>query len=230
MKNTEIIAQHLDVECGAEKGCCCVCGKNTECGFKTQKFIKAARFTNWDLLCDINSNVICEHCAACMKEPKLRRSSFVASSAGIVYMQKNDIEKVIFNLKNYVENEFVVCITRSFKKHNSFRARVNFDTNKFYIREEDDEYFFDVKKLSEVYATVNELYLYYNKDEIKIGNYNQYQIKKYLGIDKTLELDDKIKDFRGSRQFDLLLHILNSEERNEIIKKRLQEEKLCKKK
>ena len=80
-----------------------------------------------------------------------------------------------------------------------------------------------------VYEVINELYLYYNKDEIKTGAYNTKQIRKYLGIDKTLELDNKIKDYRNSKQFDLLLHILNSEKRNEIVKQRLQEEKNAKK-
>lgn len=229
MTNTEIIAKSLNIEKGTEKGHCCICGKNTESGFLTKKFIKPARFTNWDLLIDINSKVICENCAGCMKEPKLRRSSFVASNRGIVYMQKNDIENILFNIQNYVDGEFVVCITRSFKKHNSFRARVNLDTKKFFIREEDDEYVFDVEKMRNVYGIINKLYLYYSKDEIKTGDYNQYQIRKYLGIDKTLELDNQIKNFRSSKQFDLLLHILNSERRNEIVKNRLQEEKNAKK-
>lgn len=202
-----------------------MCGISTETGLDRKKFIKPARFTNYDLLKEPTSQVICENCGACMKEAKLRRSSFVASSEGILYIQKNDIENIIFNLDDYVKGEFVVCITRSFKKHNSFRATVNIDTKRFYIREEDDEYIFDVKKLKNIYEIINQLYLYYNKDEIQTGNYNIYQTRKYLGIDKLLELEDKIKDYRGSKQFDLLLHILNSERRNEIIKQRLKEEK-----
>ena len=229
MTNTQIIAQHLEIERGKEQGHCCICGQDTEIGFKTKNFIKAARFTNYDLMNDINSDVICENCACCMKEVKLRHSSFVASHKGIIYFCKNDIENILFNISDYVEGEFVVCITRSFKKPNSFRARVNNDTKKFFIREEDDEYVFDVQKMHNVYEVINELYLYYNKDEIKTGAYNTKQIRKYLGIDKTLELDNKIKDYRNSKQFDLLLHILNSEKRNEIVKQRLQEEKNAKK-
>ena len=67
MTNTQIIAQHLEIEKGKEQGHCCICGQDTEIGFKTKNFIKAARFTNYDLMNDINSDVICENCACCKK-------------------------------------------------------------------------------------------------------------------------------------------------------------------
>ncbi len=234
MINTHLIAHWLsDIPLGDKVGLCKMCGYNTEHGFAAKDYIKEARFTNSDLLKYRSSEVICESCAACLKEPKLRRSSFICSDKGLQYLVKNDIENVLFNMQDYVSGEFVVCITQSFKKHNSFRARVNYNTSKFYIREEDDEYIFDVDSMRDYYKIINELYLYFTKEEIRTGQYDSMQILKYFNsnldesmtFDNFFEKDKKIAQIRGSKQFDLLLHILNSENRNEIVKARIKEEK-----
>lgn len=234
MINTHLIAHWLqDVAMGDKVGKCKMCGCDTETGFAAKDYIKEARFTNSDLLKCRSSEIICENCAACLKEPKLRRSSFICSEKGLQYLTKNDIENVLFNMNEYVEGEFVVCITQSFKKHNSFRARVNSNTSNFFIREEDDEYIFDVERMREYYGIINELYLYFTKEEIRTGQYDSIQILKYFNgnpdesmtLDNFFEKDRKIAQIRGSKQFDLLLHILNSEKRNEIVKARIKEEK-----
>lgn len=229
MINTHLIAHWLqDVAVGDKVGKCKMCGCDTETGFAAKDYIKEARFTNSDLLKCRSSEIICENCAACLKEPKLRRSSFICSSEkGLQYLAKNDIEKVLFNMNEYVKGEFVVCITQSFKKHNSFRARVNINTDNFFIREEDDEYIFDTERMREYYRIINELYLYFAKEEIQTGNYDTVQLIKYFrkNLDDFFEKDKKIDQIRGSKQFNLLLHILNSEKRNEIVKARIKEEK-----
>lgn len=225
MINTHLIARFIEMKIGDKQGFCKMCGGKTEQGFLAKNYIKDARFTNSDLLKRKDSSVICEYCAACLKDDKLRRSSFICSESGIVFLQKNDIENVLFNMQDYVSGEFIVCITKSFKKHNSFRARINRNTKTFYIREEDDEYVFDVKKLKPVYDAINKLYLYFTKEEIQSGKYDTNQIRKYLGIDEVMRLDNIINDYRKSKQFELLLHILNSEKRNEIVKQRIKEEK-----
>lgn len=66
-------------------------------------------------------------------------------------LKKNDLEEYIFNLEKYVTGEFVICLTRSFKKHGSYRATVNTSTDVFFIREEDSEYIFDKKQMKDIY-------------------------------------------------------------------------------
>lgn len=225
MINTEIIYKALKSDLsGNLDGSCCVCGKHTEKGFKTKDYVKNARFTNFDLLKNPNSSVICECCAYCMNNADLRRKNFIADSEHIEFLTKNDIENVIFSLEEHVKGEFVVCITQSFKKHNSFKATVNADTSKFSVQLEDNSFYIDVEKHKALYSTLNEMYLWFGKDEILSGDYSYLAIKDF-GADNFTRCENEIKQHRGSMVFDFLLYILNSERRNEIVKERLKAKK-----
>lgn len=127
-------------------------------------------------------------------------------------------------MDKYVSDEFIVGITLSFKKHNSFRCKVNNDTKRFYIREEDKEYLFDTIKLKPLYEKLNEAYLQFSKDEMQTGQYKMISIEQF-GIEKFQEYENLFKQYRGSAQFDLLLYMLNSEKRNEYVQAKIKEEK-----
>lgn len=233
MENTTIVYNALKSNLsGKLSGTCKLCGCITENGFKAKDYIKDARFTNTDCCKAVSSDIICECCAFSMSETDLRRKSFFATSEKITFLAKNDIENYIFNLDKYISagEEFIFCITRSFKKHNAFRARVNCNTHCFFIREEDDEYMFNADELKNIYSKLNEMYIYFSKDEISSADYIPLQIKKF-GIDKFIEYENVIKKYRHTKQFDLMLHILNSEKRNEIVKSIKEKEKSeCRKK
>lgn len=229
MVNTEIIYKALESDFNGDlKGSCCVCGRYTEKGFKTKDYIKNARFTNFDLLKNVGSDVICEYCAYCIGNADLRRKSFIADSNYIKFLSKNDIETLIFDLESYVAGEFVVCITQSFKKHNSFKATVNTDTSNFSVQLEDNSFYIDTVVHKELYNTLNKMYLWFGKDEIKNGDYSYLAIKDF-GADIFTKCENEIKQYRGSMVFDFLLYILNSERRNEIVKERLKAKKEAKK-
>lgn len=144
-------------------------------------------------------------------------------------LKKNDLEHYLFNLDKYIKGEFIVCITQSFKKHNVIRAKVNTNPNSFYIRQEDDEYLFNATELKDVYKKLNEAYLYFSKEELETGNYKIISIEQF-GLEKFIEYEDILSKYRGSSQFSILVYILNSEKRNEIIKERLKKEKKKKEK
>lgn len=225
MINTEIIYKALKSDLrGNLDGNCCVCGRHTEKGFKTKDYIKNARFTNFDLLKKPKSNVICEYCAYCMQNADLRRKNFIADCEHIEFLTKNDIENVIFDLESHVKGEFVVCMTQSFKKHNSFKATVNSDASKFSVQLEDNSLYIDVGTHKDLYSTLNEMYLWFSKDEILSGDYSYLAIKDF-GVDNFSMCESKIKQYRGSMAFDFLIYILNSERRNEIVKERLKAKK-----
>lgn len=225
MTNTEIIYKALHSEnFGQIEGVCCVCRRTTERGFKTKDYIKNARFTNWDVLKEPNSEVICEYCATCINNADLRRKNFIADSTHIIFLSKNDIEGNIFDLENNVSGEFVVCMTQSFKKHNSFKAPVNIDTSRFLVQMEDNVFSIDAQSHKHLYDIMNELYLFFSKEEIATGDYNYMSIKEF-GLDKFNRCENEIRKYRGSITFDFLLYILNSERRNEIVKQRLKDKK-----
>lgn len=230
MKNTELIAKHISVNFGVETGNCKMCGRNTTHGFLAKDYIKDARFTNFDELQNVKSNIICEYCAACMKEAKLRRSCFIADEKQIIWLKKNDIEKYVFNFGNIIQGQFVVCITESFKKHTSFKAAVNHDTKRYIITHENYKFVFDVRKMKKVYDMLNDLYLYFSKDELLTGDYNAYYIMEYIKSGHTeqefLQNESVLSAARGSKAFEFCVYMLNSERKNEFVK----EKKKCKKK
>lgn len=225
-----MIARHIDVEKGRLQGNCKMCGCDTSYGFWTKDYIKDARFTNFDELQNVQSNVICEYCSACMKEPKLRRSCYIADENQIIWLKKNDIENYVFDLGNIVTGQFVVCITESFKKHTSFKAIVNRDTNKYTVTHENYKFVFDTRKMKKVYDVLNTLYLYFSKDELLTGDYNAYYIMEYMKSGHTeqefLQNESVLSAVRGSKAFEFCVYMLNSERKNEFVK----EQKKCKKK
>jgi len=220
--NTELLYNAIKVSpLGGEKdhkGYCKVCGKSIIQGIPERKVL-SANFTNYDECKYRKSTYICIECASVMKEADLRRNNFIADKDKIYLFKKNDLEKHLFNLSEYVSGEFVVGITRSFKKHNSFRCKVNNNPNKYYIREEDKEYIFDVIVLKKVYNMLNEAYLSFSKDELLTGIYKSLSVDQF-GLEKFKEYENTFRQYRGMVQFDLLVYMMNSEKRNEIIKGR----------
>lgn len=223
MRNSELIykaAGFPKIECIEninEK--CFICGTNLNEGVHVKNII-GQKFTNFDICKNKESKYVCKECSYCMKEAKIRRSNFIACESKIIYLKKNDLEEYLFNLDKFITVPFVVGLTRSFKKHNFFRCRVNYDLNTFYIREEEKEYLFNVNEMKILYEKLNEAYLQFSKEELQSGNYNVFGIENF-GIDKFNEYESVFKEFRGTHQFSLLLYILNSEKRNEYIKEQL---------
>ena len=227
MLSTEIICEALN-ETNKEfeeidRDTCFLCGKEITKGVKVKKIL-SSNFTNFDICNNIQKEYICNECAYCIKNADLRKFNIIASKDNIYLLKKNDLEGYLFNLYRYIEGEFIVCITQSFKKHNVIRAKVNTNPNIFYIRQEADEYSFNATELKEVYKKLNEAYLYFSKEELETGDYKIISIEQF-GLENFLEYEEVFKKYRGSSQFSLLIYIMNSERRNDIIKERLKKEK-----
>lgn len=231
MNTTEIIYSALqksniglsDLELENVETKCMMCGKYIEEGIKYKKVV-SGNFTDYDVFANIQGTHICKECAACVKLRELRVNNIIADENNLYLLKKNDLEEYLFNIDKYVSGDFVIGITRSFKKHNSYRCKVNNNTNVFIIREEDKEYVFDRTKMKELHDIIQDMYLYFQKDEILTGQYSITRIQEY-GLEKFKKHESIIKQHRGTHQFDLLLYILNSEARNEIVKERIEKQK-----
>ena len=227
MHNTEIIfkaAGEPEVNvCEIEKCKCKVCVKDITEGIPYNKVI-SSNFTNYDFLRDTNSKYICAACVWCISNPELRRNNFIADIRNLYLLKKNDLEEYLFNLSNYVSGEFVVGVTISFKKHNSFRCKVNINPDCFWIRQEDTEYIFDVKKLRPIYDLLNDAYMQFSKDEILSGQYRMASIEQF-GLGKFREYEAVFRQYRGTAQFNLMIYMLNSERRNQIIQEKIKTKK-----
>lgn len=225
--NTEILYSALGnptVEGLENISCnCLICGKPIKQGLKAKKIL-SANFTNWGECKDKSSQYICKECTAVIKTREIRVNSFIADKNNLYLLKKNDIENYLFNLKKYITDEFVVGITQSFKKHNSFRCKVNSNPRRFYIRQEDREYIFDVNKLKKIYEYLNDAYLQFSKDELLTGNYKMISVEQF-GLEKFAIYEDIFRQYRGSAQFDLLVYIMNSEKRNNYVKEKQKKQK-----
>jgi len=226
MTNTEIIYKALGsppVDAEPYEGHCKICGKPITEGIK-EKDVISGSFTNWSELKKIDSNHVCKACTYCIKDVQLRYNNFVATEFNIYLLKKNDLEEYLFNLEKYVASDFVFGVTTSFKKHNSFRCRVNSNPKQFYIRQEDKEYLFDVDKLKPVYEKLNIAYLQFNKDELLTGNYGMLGIEQF-GLEKFQEYEAIFKQYRGSAQYELLIFAMNSEKRQEYMQAKIEAQK-----
>lgn len=228
MVNTELIAKHIDLlECEeSERKVCKICGKQTTRYFAEKKIL-SEKFNDFDCCKQIKSDIVCVLCASCIKNATLRRSCFYADENKLVYFKKDDIEKIVFNMSKLVQVPFVFCFTQSFKKHNSFKAQPNYSTSCFSIQFENERFLFDTKKCSELYYNVLKpayFELLLSKEELLTGNYTSLVEPK-----KLFELEAKLKAHRGTSVFEFLVFILNSNERNEILKKRKEELKNARK-
>lgn len=232
MFNTEIIYQAMKA-CFEDNlevvdDCCLICSKEIKEGIKVKKVL-SEKFTNLSECKNLQSNYVCKECAFSIKNADLRKNNIICDKNHIYFLKKNDLENYIFNLDEYLtEKEFLFAITKSFKKHNVFRCRVNSDYKKFYIREEDKEYLFDVQKLKYLYDILNEAYLQFSKEELQSGHYNLISIEQY-GIEKFENLENILRKHRDTHQFNLLIYMLNSEKRNEFLKAKIKREKELKK-
>jgi hypothetical protein len=223
MTNTELISNsiekyEIDLEKFENKKCF-MCGKCINQGIKLKKII-SGNFTNFNYAKCIESEYMCIECSTCIKNSDLVRKNFIADSKKIHFLSKNDIEEYIFNLEKYVESEFVVCLTKTFKKHNSFKACVNKSFDIFTIQLEDKQIKFYKKEFRKLHKMLNEAYLYFTKDDLESGNYNLLSIKDF-GIEKTEIYENEFKKHRKTEYFNFLIWIMNSEKRNEIVNERL---------
>lgn len=221
LKKSNIELPELELEDVETK--CMMCGKEIREGVKYKKVV-SGNFTDYDVFADIQGTHICKECATCVKTRELRINNIIADKDNLYLLKKNDLEEYLFNIDKYVSGDFVIGIAKSFKKHNSYRCKVNNNTNVFIIREEDKEYVFDRERMKKLCNILWDMYLYFQKEEIQTGQYSIAKIQEY-GLEKFKENENIIKQHRGTHQFDLLLYILNSEARNEIVKERREKQK-----
>lgn len=206
-------AQFPHVEAVPADGVCAVCGADIGEGVPIKKVVSSS-FTDWNVLADMTAPFVCKACKWCIKEPKMRRSQYLATNDELIYFKRDDLEHHLFNPP---EPPFVFFVTASYKKHGSFRARVNDSRKLFYVQFEDRQILFSPNKYIELFETMKRMYMVFNKvQEIGRGWYIQKRIQEY-GLDLWREHESILAAYRGSQVFELLVYALNKPK--EAIKK-----------
>lgn len=204
------------IEAAETSGSCCLCGC-ADGRYDRKPFIKEG-FTNLDRLIAPESPAICEPCAYMFVLPKLRQSSWVATAAEMSWLKREDIWGVLWNPP---EPPFATYITTSYKKHGSFKSRVNHSHQSYYIQFEETGVTFRPQHLRRAADTMELLYSvpaqeetkanpisFFTKDEILSGRYNQGRIRRY-GITAFVDAEAILRPARDTPAFGLLVFALN---------------------
>lgn len=208
MNPTELIycaAGSPVVESVQVEGICAVCGREVSEGVPIKKVVSSS-FTDWNILVDMTASHVCKACKWCIKEPKMRRSQYIATEGELIYFKRDDIGKYLFNPP---EPPFVFFVTSSYKKHGSFRARVNDSRKLFYVQFEDKQILFSPNKYRELFELMKRMYLIFNKVmEIGKGDYIHKRVFEY-GLSNWKRDEAILQRYRGSQVFELLVYALN---------------------
>lgn len=194
---------------------CILCGKELKEGIDQKKII-GTNFSQRDEL--RKGNFICEACANVMKGDlavQLRRSSFLVSDGILFYFKIQEASEMI--LKRH-STPFVLCITTSYKKHNAFRAVMNYSDEEFIIRWENRTVDFNREEATALYRDVIKLYYGgFTKDEVRIGHFPSHRVRDF-GILAFEKIHDRIKDYFDTDLMDLLTTIAPSIKRQTYTK------------
>lgn len=219
MTPQQLIYKALDtpeIEAAEAAGACCLCGA-ANAKLDRKPFIKEG-FTNLDRLMAPESPAICEACAYMFVLPKLRQSSWAATESHMIWLRREDLWDLLWSPP---APPFALYVTTSYKKHGSFKTRVNHSQKSYYIQFEEIGVTFLPQQLRRLADTMEMLYSvpaqdegkanpisFFTKDEIHSGRYNQGRIKRY-GITAFAEAEAILRAQRDTPAFGLLVYALN---------------------
>jgi len=190
-------------------GTCACCGRSIERGIKLKKVVSSA-FTGWS---EFRGDYVCEACAHLLGgelATNLRKTSFIATTMRLIPFKNTDLAHYLFCPP---DPPFVFCITTSFKKHNAYRAVLNYSREKYTIRWEDNIVDFERNVLAPIFASMVRLYYAgFSKQEIEVGHISFKRVMDF-GIHAWRREESIIAPFRGSLVFGLLIHALPSAKR-----------------
>jgi len=226
MYNTELIYQSFgekknNMDLVFANSVCSLCGKKIEYGV-LRKYFFSSNFTNHDEL-KSKSDFLCKECAFCLGNRDLRVNNFICASENKIYLfKKNDIEKYIFDLEKKIKPPFIFAVTKSFKKHMTFKTKINFSLNKFNIFFENHNVLFCKAEHIYIYSILKNLYNSFSKDELNnLDSCSFLNIEKF-GFKLFLEYRKELKQFEKTKIYNFLVYILNSEEKLEKIKNKIE--------
>jgi len=201
---------------------CCFCGGNTY-PVTDLKHAVSGNFTQWDIFAP--GGKICQACFFCFANRQLVFSSFIATRDKLNFLKKDEIEGILFDLKNIIpeHNPFVFAVTESYKKHTAPFTSMNTNTLDFVVRFENIN--IQVKSHHKtLYQLMRRLYDNFTKNEIETGDFDFKRAKNY-GLERLQNDNDWLTVHRGTPIFKFILYVMNPPVKSEQIDKNQQKEK-----
>lgn len=188
------------------------------------KDVLAANFTDNEYV-KYDSKYVSVNVAKCIAEFKvgtkkwmLRSVSYLCTSDELLQLGREEFMPIMLYPP---EPPFVLAYSFLNKKHTSFKARINYSKdNYFVITDKHGLISIDLKMLRELYPTLQNWYTrnpeihsatdtYFNKTDILTGNPSLVKIKQY-GIDKFEAENKFINKHRNTSFLELITRLLNA--------------------
>ncbi|OPY23624.1 MAG: hypothetical protein A4E26_00738 [Methanobacterium sp. PtaU1.Bin097] len=200
---SELICKHKEIkpEPGELTGVCCLCGKQTEHGYK-KKF--GANFTAGP---EVSSGtVICEHCKPLIGlSNELRRSMWIITESKFRKFKKDEAKDVLLNLP---DEPFYLYLTNTWQKVGWIKMlnRVNNGKDGLICCCVDyDTYFVDLEVVKELFKLVEELReLKIPKTELESGELSMHYYRKLEHPRKTAK---QLKKYAGNPVWKLAVYL-----------------------
>ena len=161
---------------GDQKGFCCVCGKETDVGYK---FSLSENFTGFSYL--KFGNLLCPYCYTFMKNQNFRKRCWLVTEKEIVFLKKSEC---LPHILNPPEIPFAFYITKSFKKQGflSGLQYVNFNWDRYYILTDfADIVFVELEIAKEMDSLIKFLReKKVSKNQLITGDYGMFSYKKAI--------------------------------------------------
>jgi hypothetical protein len=206
---------------------CWLCGGETEGLGHHIKDVITSSFTDTNAAKNLESQTVCYSCAALMKKeawqaasekhghspyfpvkdgksPVLSNwmfSSHVFSKDGWLRPSRQEFAEILCNPP---ATPFVIAIAEVGKKHVLFRSAVNYSKEQYIVQFDEEKILIDKEKFKEILRAVEAAYLFFSKDSILTGEYNQAAILK-VGLKTWREHEDVLKPMR--KQFLKMLKV-----------------------
>ena len=136
----------------------------------------------------------------------------------MIYLKRGDISIAIFDNLS-IPN--AIYITTSYKKHGSFKTRINHRKDKIYIQFEETGVWLIREDAKKILKQIEILYSipdcevkkkqpksFFTKDEILYGNYSMHRVRAF-GTAELMDVETFLSEFRDSPQYALLIYIAN---------------------
>lgn len=147
----------------------------------------------------------------------LRNFSFIATPSALTMLKREDMQSVLLSTK---ETPFVLCISYNQKKHISYKARPQYDSDNFTVFTDAGNVEIIQSEVSEILPIVTAWYTvvkgkedtaalptYFTKDEILSGEVSTHKIMAY-GESKFFAQTAILEKYRRSNALKLIVHVL----------------------
>lgn len=200
---SELICEHKEIktEPGDLTGTCCLCGKQTQTGFK-KKF-----GTNFTAGPEVSlGDVICEYCKPLITlSNELRRSMWLVTQSEFKKFKKAEAKDIILNLP---DEPFYLYLTNTWQKVGWIKMinRLNPDKNGLICCCVDyDTYFADLEVIKELFELIEVLReLKIPKQELESGELSMHHYRK---LDNPRETARKLKNYAQNPVWRLCVYL-----------------------